>query len=102
MLADRFVNRPADYDAVQKRYARAGKRVLALGYKTLDYAELYNVPNLARDDVEKDLVFAGFLVFSSPLKPDAAESLKLLRDSCHRVRYRCFFDAFLMHFLMVF
>jgi manganese-transporting P-type ATPase len=36
--------------------------------------------------VESGLVFAGFLVFNSPLKPDAIETLKMLADSSHRVR----------------
>jgi hypothetical protein len=40
---------------------------------------------LTRDDVEKDLVFGGFLVFSCPLKDDAASTIRMLNESSHRV-----------------
>lgn len=40
---------------------------------------------MAREEVESNLTFAGFLVFHCPLKPDAVESLKMLADSSHRV-----------------
>ena len=35
--------------------------------------------------MECNLDFAGFLVFHTPLKADAVESLKMLADSSHRV-----------------
>ncbi|CAG8545371.1 10752_t:CDS:10, partial [Acaulospora colombiana] len=40
--------------------------------------------HLQRDDVESNLIFAGFLIFHCPLKPDAIETLKMLADSSHR------------------
>jgi cation-transporting ATPase 13A1 len=40
---------------------------------------------MARDEAESQLMFAGFLVFHCPLKPDAIESLKMLADASHRV-----------------
>lgn len=36
--------------------------------------------------MEKDLIFAGFLVFHCPLKPDAIAAIRMLNDSSHRVR----------------
>ncbi|KCV72398.1 hypothetical protein H696_01793 [Fonticula alba] len=42
------------------------------------------VAELTRDQAESDLLFAGFLVCSTALKPDAAESIRLLRESSHR------------------
>ena len=43
------------------------------------------INKLAREQVESDLTFAGFLVFHCPLKADAVESLKMLADASHRV-----------------
>ena len=39
----------------------------------------------SRDDIESDLVFAGFLVFYCPLKPDAIQAVTMLNESSHRV-----------------
>ena len=44
------------------------------------------IVHLAREQVESNLRFAGFLVFHCPLKEDAVETLKALADSSHRVR----------------
>lgn len=44
------------------------------------------INHFAREKIESNLIFAGFLVFHCPLKPDAVESLKMLADSSHRVR----------------
>jgi cation-transporting ATPase 13A1 len=41
---------------------------------------------MTREDAERGLSFAGFLVFHCPLKEDAVASLKMLADSSHRVR----------------
>ncbi|KAI1787190.1 endoplasmic reticulum Ca-transporting P-type ATPase [Ganoderma leucocontextum] len=75
---------PKDYDETFKWYTRRGSRVLALGYKELDTMPLDKINRLARDQVESDLQFAGFLVFHCPLKEDAVETLKMLGDSSHR------------------
>ena len=37
-----------------------------------------------RDDVESTLIFAGFLVFFCPLKPDAKASVQMLNQASHR------------------
>ena len=42
------------------------------------------INNLSRDTVESELTFAGFIVFSCPLKEDAIEALKELNESSHR------------------
>ena len=42
------------------------------------------INKLAREEVEKDLIFGGFLVFSCPLKRDAASTIKMLNESSHR------------------
>jgi hypothetical protein len=48
-----------------------------------------------RDWVEKELNFAGFLVFHSPLKPDSAEAVRELHESMHRVGLPCRFSQLL-------
>ena len=80
VLADRFSNKPSWYTDVYKSYARQGSRVLSLGMKPIGLAKEYD-----RDEVEKDLEFAGFLVFHCPIKHDSKEAIEKLLYSSHRV-----------------
>ncbi|KAL0958887.1 hypothetical protein HGRIS_014206 [Hohenbuehelia grisea] len=75
---------PKHYDETYKRFTRNGSRVLALGMKELPAMSVDKIRALPRDEVERGLVFAGFLVFHCPLKEDAVASLKMLADSSHR------------------
>lgn len=75
---------PEKYDETYKWFTRRGSRVLALGMKEIDSISNDKINKLTRDEVESRLVFAGFLVFHCPLKPDAVEALKMLADSSHR------------------
>ncbi|PWN92733.1 putative SPF1-P-type ATPase [Acaromyces ingoldii] len=76
---------PNDYDETFKTFTRRGSRVLALGYKLMDNVQSTNDINaVTRDQVERDLEFAGFLIFHCPLKPDAVSTLRQLNDSSHR------------------
>ncbi|TFK47374.1 hypothetical protein OE88DRAFT_1706075 [Heliocybe sulcata] len=79
-----LANVPSWYDETYKWYTREGSRVLALGIKEMDSMTAQKIAKVARDQVESNLNFAGFLVFSCPLKEDAVESLKMLGDSSHR------------------
>ncbi|KAJ3101770.1 hypothetical protein HDU97_001054 [Phlyctochytrium planicorne] len=83
-LRSMYSHVPADYDDVYKYWARRGSRVLALGYKNLDKVKAGDVNDLLREEVESNLTFAGFLIFLCPLKPDAAEAIKMLNNSSHR------------------
>ncbi|KAJ3038828.1 hypothetical protein HDV00_000316 [Rhizophlyctis rosea] len=76
---------PEGYDEHYKYWARRGKRVLALGYKWVEKMSVSEAREAARDDIECDLVFAGFLVFYCPLKPDAVQAVTMLNESSHRV-----------------
>ena len=49
---------------------------------------LLQINRMTREDAERSLSFAGFLVFHCPLKEDAAASIKMLADSSHRVRQK--------------
>ena len=75
---------PATYDDTFKWFTRRGSRVLALAMKEVAHISVDKVAQLKRDEIERDLVFVGFLVFHCPLKPDAVATLKMLADSSHR------------------
>ncbi|KAI8357368.1 cation transporting ATPase [Choanephora cucurbitarum] len=76
---------PEGYVDTYRHFTRKGSRVLALGYKVLDRTlSAAQINDLTRESVESDLVFAGFIVFTCPLKEDAIEALKELNESSHR------------------
>ncbi|KAJ3322025.1 hypothetical protein HDV06_003625 [Boothiomyces sp. JEL0866] len=75
---------PKDYDEHYKYWARRGKRVLALGYKTLGIQSINEIRDLTRKEVESELVFAGFLIFYCPLKDDSVDAIRMLNESSHR------------------
>jgi cation-transporting ATPase 13A1 len=79
---------PPGYTSAHQRLAASGSRVLALAYKPLPASLLSTLAGAAgvrRDEAEKDLVFAGFLVASCPLKTDSKRTVAELRASAHRV-----------------
>jgi cation-transporting ATPase 13A1 len=83
-----LVDVPPKYEETFKFFTRNGARVLALGYKYLSTdAEIgqKRINDLKREEVEKDLHFAGFLVLQCPLKDDALKAVQMLNESSHRV-----------------
>ncbi|KKK15858.1 hypothetical protein ARAM_003880 [Aspergillus rambellii] len=83
-----LVNTPPHYEETFKYFTRNGARVLALAYKYLSTeAELSQgrINNYAREDIESELIFAGFLVLQCPLKDDAVKAVRMLNESSHRV-----------------
>ncbi|RUP50895.1 hypothetical protein BC936DRAFT_137174 [Jimgerdemannia flammicorona] len=84
-LRKMYTHVPDNYEETYKFFTRRGSRVLALGYKFLkDGLSSDQINNLTRESVESDLIFAGFLVFTCPLKEDSKESLRQLNESSHR------------------
>ncbi|KAG0089409.1 hypothetical protein BGZ93_009872 [Podila epicladia] len=84
-LKNMYSQLPKHYEDTYKQFTRRGSRVLALGYKYLpDGLNTDQINALNRDNVESQLVFAGFLVFHCPLKEDSAEAIKQLNESSHR------------------
>ncbi|KAF7723798.1 hypothetical protein EC973_001582 [Apophysomyces ossiformis] len=84
-LRTMYITVPEEYDDVYRHFTRKGSRVLALGYKFLeDGMKAEQINDISRESVESDLIFAGFIVFTCPLKEDAVEALKELNDSSHR------------------
>lgn len=78
-------NLPQNYDDLYLQMSRLGARVLALGYRTLGQLSHQELSELKREDVEKELMFAGFLLISCPLKPDSKAVSQELADSGHRL-----------------
>lgn len=77
---------PANYEEVYKYFMRMGRRVLALGYKKLaSEISVASLSSMAREDAEKDLEFAGFIVFECPLKADSLATITTLKNSSHKV-----------------
>jgi cation-transporting ATPase 13A1 len=75
-------NVPEHYTKAYQYHMQAGKRVLALAYKLLP---TNNIQKLSREQAEKDLYFAGFLIFDCDLKADSKSVIKELKSSSHRV-----------------
>ena len=83
-----LVDAPPNYEETFKHFTRNGARVLALAYKHLSTeTELSQsrVNNYVREEIESELIFAGFLVLQCPLKDDAIKSVRMLNESSHRV-----------------
>lgn len=83
-----LVDVPQNYEETFKYFTRNGARVLSLAYKHLaPGAELTQgrINNYAREEIESELTFAGFLVLQCPLKEDAIKAVRMLNESSHRV-----------------
>lgn len=76
---------PEHYERTYLEYSRRGARVLALGYKSFGTLDTNTVRELKRDDVERDLEFAGFIIISCPLKPDSKYAIKEIIQASHKV-----------------
>jgi len=88
---------PPDYDQLHQSYARRGLRIIAAGYKKMPSYSSHEAVKLTREDVESDLTFGGFLVFSCNLKPESGAVIKHLIESSHKVSpFFCLQHQFLL------
>lgn len=46
---------------------------------------IFQIRDRRREDFEKNLIFAGFVVISCPLKPDTKAMVKEIVESSHKV-----------------
>ncbi|KAG9156521.1 hypothetical protein Leryth_006508 [Lithospermum erythrorhizon] len=82
-IQERIMDVPPSYVKTYKRYTRQGSRVLALAYKSLPEMTVSEARSLDRDTVESGLTFAGFAVFTCPIREDSATVLSELKLSSH-------------------
>ena len=59
---------PPNYEQAYKHYSKLGYRVLSLAYGKLDSS--LNFQDVDRENIEKNLTFAGLCICDSPLKFD--------------------------------
>lgn len=76
---------PKNYEETYLEYSRRGARVLALGIKDFGALDSQAVREIKREHVEKDLIFAGFVIISCPLKPDSKSIIKEIIQAAHKV-----------------
>ncbi|XP_033335315.1 endoplasmic reticulum transmembrane helix translocase [Megalopta genalis] len=77
---------PVNYDSTYLSLSRRGARVLALAYRKLPGPlSSQDLRELTREDLEKNLTFAGFVIISCPLKPDSKTVIKEIVDASHSV-----------------
>ncbi|XP_043484345.1 endoplasmic reticulum transmembrane helix translocase [Leptopilina heterotoma] len=85
-LKPMFSSIPENYDDVYLSLSRCGARVLALGHRKLPAALTHqDLRKLNREDFEKDLSFAGFVIITCPLKPDSKAVIKEIQNASHSV-----------------
>ncbi|CEF64712.1 Cation-transporting P-type ATPase family and Cation-transporting P-type ATPase, subfamily V and P-type ATPase, A domain and HAD-like domain and P-type ATPase, cytoplasmic domain N-containing protein [Strongyloides ratti] len=85
VLKNMLTSIPEGYVNGYKKLTQQGFRVLALGYSKLKNIDKNNLRHISRNEFEKDLTFAGFLVISCPLKDDSKIMIKEIKDSGHDV-----------------
>lgn len=69
---------PKDFYDVLYNYTKRGYRVLALAYKELGKMSYVKVQKCAREELEKDLIFLGFLIMENRLKIETEEVIREL------------------------
>ncbi|CAI2351741.1 unnamed protein product [Caenorhabditis sp. 36 PRJEB53466] len=85
VLRNMYTDLPADYDETYMRLTRQGARVLAMGIRKLGETRIGDLRDKKREQLENDLVFAGFVVISCPLKTDTKAMIREIVDSSHVV-----------------
>ena len=77
---------PSEYDEVAFHHMSRGRRVLAMGYRRVGNTQkLEECKKKGRDDIERNLIFAGFVVLDCPLKPGTKHVMNELCASNHKV-----------------
>eukprot|EP00796_Vickermania_ingenoplastis_P010157 gene10157-7112_t len=81
-------NMPASALKLAEETASKGFRVIALAHRPLTPADVESangsLSSLKREDVEKEMSFAGLALYVCPLKKDAKETIENLQGGSHR------------------
>jgi len=72
---------PANFDDVLEKYTKEGLRVLGLGYKPIRDFNVDWINSCKREEIEKELIFIGFLIMENKVKPETNPSLTQLREA---------------------
>ena len=84
VMADLIADLPSDYKRIYLHHMSKGKRVLAVAYKQLPLTLLHgNKLIKSRSTMETGLIFMGFLIYDTHLKPDSRSVIRELKDSKH-------------------
>eukprot|EP00899_Mesostigma_viride_P025895 jgi/Mesvir1/6490/Mv16761-RA.2 len=85
-MEQRLAHVPEGYEGVYKKFTRQGARVLTLAYKRIPLdIPMGDLRSLEREELENDLVFGGFAVFSCPLKRHSEATLQMLKAASHHL-----------------
>ena len=77
---------PHDYDDVSMHHMALGQRVLAIAYRKITSKETEKqIEQLNREEIESDLIFAGFLLLHCPIKTDSGPVVSELWNSGNQV-----------------
>ncbi|XP_043596060.1 endoplasmic reticulum transmembrane helix translocase [Bombus pyrosoma] len=86
IIKDMLLSIPDNYESTYLSLSRRGARVLALGYRKLPGPlSSQDLRELTRENLEKNLIFAGFVIISCPLKPDSKAVIKEIVNASHSV-----------------
>lgn len=72
---------PSNYAKILQNYTQDGLRVISLSYKCLENTNFNDAKKLKREDVEKDVIFLGFLILQNKVKSATMRSLGELQKA---------------------
>ncbi|KAK3922402.1 Manganese-transporting ATPase 13A1 [Frankliniella fusca] len=84
-IRDMLASVPEDYNKVYLELSRRGARVLALAWKELGRLTQGQARDLKREELERELNFAGFVIISCPLKTDSRRVIQEIQNASHKV-----------------
>jgi len=75
---------PENYEQFYSYYVKHGYRVIAMAHKTLP--DGIRARDVSRENAEKDLIFAGFLIFQCLMKEDTVENVQKIMEANLKVK----------------
>ncbi|XP_055351131.1 polyamine-transporting ATPase 13A3-like isoform X2 [Paramacrobiotus metropolitanus] len=72
---------PDNYFEQLESFTRHGDRVLALAWKPLNKMRLVKIQKLLREDLDKEMIFLGFVVMENRLKTDTKSVLEQIHNA---------------------